>query len=300
MKIRTIAISMIATMMTTASYAQEEDIAPVPTMGQAVTQAGKDLTQTVSDGARGLASVAGLGTVNSDGDEKAEPGDDAPVVLSPDQIKSNVLIESSRIGETTLLMQQQQKLLAEISNTIDVVGVENAMRMYPEYAAYLETSPLAINSQLERVRALNQLREEVAKANGPTDYELAQQEKNAEEIQVASTGGNIMDMSINDTPVVDQEPTLTREDVAALIEEAQERGEENEAESPAQRTMLYALTIREIYGANGQMIAVLNDGESDYKVRSGDEIPDVGVVTSVDRTGVMISNDGVTEEIKFR
>ena len=300
MKIRTIAISMIATMMATASYAQEEDITPVPTMGQAVTQAGKDLTKTVSDGARGLASVAGLGTGNSDGDEKAEPGDDAPVVLSPDQIKSNVLIESSRIGETTLLMQQQQKLLAEISNTIDVVGVENAMRMYPEYAAYLETSPLAINSQLERVRALNQLREEVAKANGPTDYELAQQEKNAEEVQVASTGGNIMDMSINDTPVVDQEPTLTREDVAALIEEAQERGEENEAESPAQRTMLYALTIREIYGANGQMIAVLNDGESDYKVRSGDEIPDVGVVTSVDRTGVMISNDGVTEEIKFR
>ncbi len=272
-----------------------EGITGVPTMSDAVRDAA------------GALGVVPAGTEDAPV-EKAEAGDEAPVIMSDDFVLGSVVGQTSRVGEELLILQQRKRLLDEIGTTMSTIGFENTLRMYPEYADYIETSPMALESQLARLQTLNQLREEVAKANGPTEYEkarLAEQAENGTAAQ-ASGGGesstDLMSMAVSDGQAP-QSSALTRDDVTALIEEARQREAQEQMLSGGTsggRTTVYGLTLAEVYGANGQMFAVLTDGDSTYKVQVGDDIPDAGDVTMITSEGVTLTQDGQETLIELR
>lgn len=241
--------------------------------------------------------------------KEAVPGESAPVVLSPGTVtagtlNSGIISEASKMGEEVLILQNRQKFFDQIKQTVDMIGVENTLKMYPEYAAYLDTSPMALQSQLSRVQTLNQLREEVAKANGPTQYERDMIEAEAKTAAEVDADGNLMRMAINDGASVQApepaEPALTRDDVASLIEEARARDEKDKEEKAKPDTPVYALTLSEVYGANGQMVAVMTDGTSTYKLRTGDKVPNIGIVTRIERDAVTMRVNDEDQVIYFQ
>lgn len=337
-----LSIGLIGVLMSSGVAVAQGTPNPTPGVGDAVAGAAAAAGDNIFEGARQAGAIAAQGASRLLGPDEgpaegapagaagagaevveANPGDNAPVVLAPGTVtggrmESGIIAETSRVGEELMVLQQRQSLFTQIQQTIDMIGVENALRLYPEYASYLDTSPMALKSQLDRVKVMNELREEVARANGPTEYELALKAAEAEaaaaEPAVGTPGEvDLMSMAVNDSgqglpapvaaePEEPAEPTLTREDVAALIEEARLRdeAEAEEAAETAPRTPLYALTLDEVYGANGQMVAVLTDGTSTYKVRAGDEVPNIGVITSIERDNVVMSADGESHIIKFQ
>lgn len=233
----------------------------------------------------------------------------APVIVSstsvvPGTVDRGLIAETSALGQEALLLQQRQAFLAQLQTTVDTIGVENTLAMYPEYAKYIDTSPMSLRSQLERVTVLNQLREEVAKANGPTEYELALAETQPVSAELGQDG--LMNMPISNGSLApaqaEAEVGLTREDVLALIQEnAPEPTELTTSQvETAPQTPVYALYLNEVYGANGQMIAVVTDGTSSYKVRVGDEVSDIGVITMIDRERAIIKTDETEYTLRFR
>ena len=299
----------------------------VPDMGGGIMQGAQDAAAAAAKessellGGTAPAQTAPVPAVTAEAEPapqpvvEAVPGESAPVVLAPGtltqgSLDSSIISQASKIGEEVLILQNRQRFFDQIKTTVDMIGVENTLRMYPEYAAYLDTSPMALQSQLSRVQTLNQLREEVAKANGPTQYELDRQKAEMEASgSAAGTQTDLMSMSIDDNvppaeviPEEPAEPALTREDVAALIEEARSREqEENQAVEDTQPdTPVYALMLSEVYGANGQMVAVVTDGTSTYKLRTGDNIPNIGPVTQIERDAVTVRVDDEDHVIRFQ
>lgn len=245
--------------------------------------------------------------------EPEVPGANAPVLLSPEsmagagitqgRIETGLIGKTSQVGEDIMLLQQNKAFLDQIKLTVDMIGIENTLAMYPQYADFLDTSPLALTSQLSRVQTLNELREEVARASGPTQYELDMAEQNAAapaQVATLDDGTGLMSMEINDGT----QEVMTRDDVAMLIEEARLRDEQSAdayvEEEPVRATPVYGMTVEEVYGANGQMVAVLSDGMSTYKVRVSDEIPDVGQITMITKDAVTVSMNGEEQQIRFR
>lgn len=306
---RIVKFGMMAALLSTAAFAQEpEPVATVPTVGAAVSDAGRAVGSSVKEGAQSVVDAA-QGAVGAAADaalpgteSKPKPGDGAPVIMAPDFVGGTTVGQVSKIGEDILILQQDQKRLTEIRTLINQVGVENAMLLYPDLMAGLDTSPIAIEAQLARVRTLNELREEVAKASGPTEYEKQMAGEQAANGAAAQGGDDLMNMQISDTGqemvVASAEPGLTREDVAAIIEEERLRQEQDTMLDNAPQAG--SLTVSEIYGANGQMVALVGDGASTYKVRVGDELPEHGVVSSITRESVVITKDGESTEVRFR
>lgn len=308
---RFVKFGIVAVMFSTAAMAQEpepEAVVKAPTVGAAVSDAGKAVGDSVKDTAQRAVNAAqdavegAADAVNRDSDTKTKPGDDAPVTMSPEFAGGTTVGQVSKIGEDILILQQDQKRLVEIKALIGQVGIENAITLYPELMSGMDTSPIALEAQLARVRTLNELREEVARANGPTEYEKQLADEQAAAEQSGAQGGDdLMNMQISDTGQPDMaavQSGLTREDVAAIIEEDRLRQEQEAMLKNAPQPG--SLSVSEIYGANGQMVALLSDSVSTYKVRVGDDVPEIGVVSSITRDGVVVTRDGQTTEVKFR
>lgn len=306
---RFVKYGMMAALLSTAAFAQEAEVEiKAPTIGGAVSGAGKAVGDSVKEGTQravqAAQNVAGgvADAVQPEPADKAKPGDGAPVIMAPDFSAETTVGQVSKIGEDILILQQDQKRLVEIRTLINQVGIENAMALYPELMTGLDTSPIALEAQLTRVRTLNELREEVARASGPTEYEKQLAEEQAANGTTAQGGDDLMNMQISDTGqemvVASAEPGLTRDDVAAIIEEERLRQQQDEMLEEAPR--VGQLIISEIYGANGQMVALVGDGASTYKVRVGDDIPEHGVVSSITRESVVITKDGESTEVRFR
>lgn len=302
-----IKLSATAFLLSTVAFAagaQEIEATDIPkpaTVGGAVGAAKDAAAQEIKEdvGADGNKTAA---TKEGAKENKPKPGDDAPVILPPDFSRSTSVGRISDIGEDVMILQQDQKRLTEIKNVINQVGIENAITMYPSLASDLATSPIALEAQLARVRTLNELREEVAKANGPTEYEreLAKEDSASGQGEQPQGGTDLMNMDINSSGVPEDEAQvpLTREDIAAIIEE--EKLKEQQESIINNAPTIGEITITEIYGANGQMVALLSDGVSTYKVRAGDDLPQIGQVSAINRDSVTLMKDGQAQEIRFR
>lgn len=307
---RFVSFGMMAALLSTAVYAQDTSaVEPPPTIGGVVSDVGRSVGESVREGthkaldaARSVIGVGEASKPNNGEDGSEKPGDGAPVIVSPDFVANTTIGRVSRIGDDILILQQDQKRLNEIKTLINQVGIENAMILYPDLMAGLDTSPIAIEAQLARVKTLNELREEVAKSGISPDAASA---PNAADY---GPGTDLLSMRVSDSvsdlgeaPMDESaDPALTREDVAAIIEEERLRHEQDQMIKKSSRSGPSEFSVSEIYGANGQMVALISDGLSTYKVRVGDEIPDSGKVRSITRESVIITKDGDSMEVRFR
>ena len=220
-----------------------------------------------------------------------------PVVLAPTFNTAGEIARRSELRREMETIAVDTERLAALQAVVDRIGVDNAVALYPDLAATIAYSPMGLEALKKEITLINEVRalmetkpDEAAEAQAPADPAAI-----ADPSQAASS---IMNMPV---AVPGAAPTMTRDEVMAMISEATEEEQQAEAEA-AQSDSGAAMSfmVSEIYGTEDSMIAVLKAGGSQIKVRQGDELPDGSVVTSVSTTGVSVERDGVSRDMKLR
>lgn len=220
-----------------------------------------------------------------------------PVVLAPTFNTAGEIARRSELRREMETIAVDTERLAALQAVVDRIGVDNAVALYPDLAATIAYSPMGLEALKKEITLINEVRalmepkpDEAAEAQAPADPAAI-----ADPSQAASS---IMNMPVAAPGAA---PTMTRDEVMAMISEATEEEQQAEAEA-AQSDSGAAMSfmVSEIYGTEDSMIAVLKAGGSQIKVRQGDELPDGSVVTSVSTTGVSVERDGVSRDMKLR
>lgn len=224
---------------------------------------------------------------------------------------TGLIARQSDMGEGLLLMERQLNFAENVNQLISIMGPDVEIEVAPGvYQSYADT-PAGRKAELELLR----LEQEAQFAN--LDFELKLKEREAaliippegtefgpdgELLPLRSDGGEFQD--INGAPATGAVDPLTGLDQAALdaltakvTEQVKATMPQPEA-APAEPVPLYSL--REIFGSEGDYLAVISSGNDRVRVRAGDDLPNGIKVLAVGDDYVEIETDGVTSRLSIR
>ena len=209
----------------------------------------------------------------------------------------------ARIGEDILIIDRQIRRAEAIQSLIGYLGVEGFKLEYPQLAADLEGSPILLQADLTKAQLLAEIRaansnDEVAEEtpkprdDGSSFFDQAnmqppQLSPNGRPLPTGGTGAQVLDPAI---------AALIAEEVAkateSLIAEEEARVEAEPEYVP--------ISLREVYGLNGQLYAIIIHGDERIRVTAGDRLPNDTLIQSIEPEAMTILRRGQETTIRIR
>lgn len=176
--------------------------------------------------------------------------------------ETGLLARQSRLGEGILILDRQLQHAEAIERLIEVLGPDATIEVAPgEFLSFSDT-PAGLRARIEMVR----LRRELEALSAP--------------------------------PAPAPEARPARSDGSELLELIDRRlseitaQEEGEAEPQTPEGEARLISVREIFGAGGDLSAVLRYGSDRVRVREGDSLIGGVRVLSIEPEGVLVSRRG--------
>lgn len=211
-------------------------------------------------------------------------------------VTGGIIDRQSRIGEDVLILQRENDRIKALEELIAAVGLEGLRALYPDLAVSIETSPLALRSQLEVVQLVNELEEAI---NGPKE------ETPPPEAPVASAAGDepprgFIEMDIAPAGTIAGAEQMTPEDIERLREEEREKVRKEMELEMIEANRLPPVSLREIYGSGAEAWAVISVEGEKVKVRPGDSLPGGMTIKTIGQDSIELQNGEETVTLSIR
>jgi len=194
--------------------------------------------------------------------------------------RGGLLQRQNKVGEDSLIMDREIARTSKIKSLIADLGVEGFRAAYPELYREIKSSPMVLESEIR----FHELQHDLKKAKlGPEEVKKVETPPPAP--QPRDDGSSVFQMPQN-AVVQPERPERPVRPSAAIAEAEAEAARKKDEEAKA-------VSVREIYGSQGNYIAVVLHGKDEkIRVRSGDILPNNTLIKEIDAKSVTVVRDG--------
>jgi len=209
----------------------------------------------------------------------------------------------ARIGEDILIIDRQIRRAEAIQTLIGYLGVEGFKLQYPHLAADLKDSPILLQADLTKAQLLAEIRaansdEEVVKdVPQPRDDGSSFFDQASMQPPQLSPSGRPLPTGDNSAKTLD--PAITALIEAEVAKATERLMEETESEVEPEPEYV-PISLREVYGLNGELYAIIIHGEERIRVRAGDRLPNDTLIQSIEPDAMTILRRGQVTKIRIR
>lgn len=261
-----------------------------------------------------IAPANGASQVSAGGaTEFAEGSAQDPVVANAANLvrENGLLARQSEMGEGLILMERQMNFANTVNSLIGILGPFAEIEVAPGvYKSYADT-PAGLKAQLE----MKQLERDAQFAD--LDFEFAlkeRQDKLAGEVEVEEKAGGLLPLrsdggefqDINNAgpqaqvdPLAALDPAVLTALTTKITAEVQAKLPKPEA-VPVPPVASTPFSLREVFGAGEDFVAILSSGADRIRVRQGDNLPNGVKVISIGVDYVEMEVNGETTRLSIR
>ena len=287
------------------------DVADVPVSDVATYSAPPDDAVVIEGWQRRIAGPAGAGRDSLENLPEHAKGEDPDPVLTEmtDLVRESGLIaRQSEMSEGLLLMERQLQFANNVNQMIGILGPDVQIEIAPGvFKSYADTpagrKAAAEMARLEQELVAQQLdwehKQELKRREIEEDLAVEEEPEQGAEgalLPPRSDGGEFQDLGGGAVAQPGDAAALQaqiRQQVEAMVEERLAAVEPEPEPSPA-------LSLRQVFGGNGEYVAVLNANGERVRVRSGDDLPGGIKVMAVGEDYVEIETNGVSSRLSIR
>ncbi|MEP3670774.1 MAG: hypothetical protein ABJN42_29095 [Roseibium sp.] len=192
-------------------------------------------------------------------------------------VEGGIIDRQARIGEDVLILRREGDRIKALEEVIDSIGLEGFRAMYPEIADEIDSSPLALRSQIEVVNLIRELEEAI---KGPEPEEPVEGD-----VPVASNEDEerpgFIEMDIAPAGTIAGATQMTDREIEKLREEERATARAELEREQAMASQTPAISLREIYGSGSEVYAIIAMGADRVRVRAGDTLPGGLVIRNI-------------------